>query len=195
MPRLPKPKPLRQNSETQGIGELTVITSGFVVPQPAAEWLPASKGDWLAYWQSPLATALLPATDEPAVRRLFGLRDERERMMRGIGSDRVVQGFNGQPRANPLYAQVAAFDNEIRQLEDRLGLNPMARLRLGISLGEAQRSLPQIAAAVNGDDSAAAADVLLAFAGPPAIKQRTGRSRVDGEQPRPRAGRRTGRAV
>lgn len=31
--------------------------------------------------------------------------------------------------------------NEILSLEDRFGLNPQSRLKLGISLGEAQKSL------------------------------------------------------
>lgn len=87
--------------------------------------------EWQSFWTSPLAAALLPVTDEPAVRRLFGLRHERERMMRGW--------------TNPLYAQLASFDSEIRQLEDRIGLTPQVRLKLGISLGDAVRSLSEIA--------------------------------------------------
>ena len=167
MPRLPKPKPLRQNSEHQDIGVLAPTgDSAFVVPPASDDWLEPARADWLAFWTSPLVAALLPATDEPAVRRLFGLRDERERMMRGIRRHRVVEGSEGQPRANPLYAQLVSLDSAILALEDRIGLNPQARLRLGISLGEAQRSLAQIADAVNGNDSAAAADVLLAFGAP-----------------------------
>jgi len=196
MPRLPKPKPLRQNTERRDLGLVGIVPSTLRVPDPPADWLAESKAEWQGFWTSPLSSALLPVTDEPAVRRLFGLRDERERMMRGIRKARLVPGARGQPRANPLYAQLASFDSEIRQLEDRIGLTPQARLKLGISLGEAQRSLAQIAEAVNGDDSAAAADVLLAFAGPSAIVEGPGGGAVDGAQPRQKrsqAGERTER--
>lgn len=191
MPRLPKPKPLRQNTERRDLG-LVALDGGLIVPPAPAEWLAESKTEWQSFWTSPLATALLPVTDEPAVRRLFGLRDERERMMRGIRKARLVPGARGQPRANPLYAQLASFDSEIRQLEDRIGLTPQARLKLGISLGEAQRSLLQIAEAVDVDEAAAKADLLLAYAGPATVIEGPDRGGVDGTQPRPRTRRRTG---
>jgi P27 family predicted phage terminase small subunit len=54
---------------------------------------------------------------------------------------RVVEGSQGQPRPNPLYKQVQEFQAEARQLEDRFGLSPMSRLRLGITFADAQASL------------------------------------------------------
>jgi hypothetical protein len=36
------------------------------------------------------------------------------------------------------------LQKEIRALEDRLGLNPVARLRLGILLGDATRSIGDV---------------------------------------------------
>ncbi len=45
---------------------------------------------------------------------------------------------------NPLGRQLCKFDSEIRQLEDRLGLTPRARLQLGIVYGEARGSLDDI---------------------------------------------------
>ena len=54
---------------------------------------------------------------------------------------RVVEGSQGQPRANPLYKQVQEFQAEARQLEDRFGLSPKARLALGISMVEAAMSM------------------------------------------------------
>jgi len=198
MPRLPKPKPLRQNTERRDLGLVGIVPATQRVPPvppapPApAEWLAESKTEWQSFWTSPLAAALLPVTDEPAVRRLFGLRDERERMMRGIRRQRLVPGARGQPRANPLYAQLASFDSEIRQLEDRIGLTPQARLKLGISLGDAVRSLSEIAEAIDGDEDSAKADLLLAYAGPTAIIEGSGRGGVDGSQSRPRTRRRPG---
>ncbi len=192
MPRLPKPSPLRQNRERRDVGLVALDGGLALAPEPTPGWLAVTKADWTALWTSPLVSALLPITDEATVRRLYGLRDERERMMRGIRRARIVLGSRGQPRANPLYAQVASFDAEIRQLEDRVGLSPRARLQLGISLGEAVRSLADIADAIDGDSDAAAADLLLAYADAPAGEHGAEGSRVDGAKPRPRARRRAG---
>ena len=52
-----------------------------------------------------------------------------------------MAGSTGQPRANPLYKQVQEFQAEARQLEDRFGLSPKARLSLGITFAEAASSL------------------------------------------------------
>lgn len=160
---------------------------------PTPGWLRATKESWATHWTGPLVSVYLPATDEAVIRRLFGLRDERERMMRAIRRARLVEGSRGQPRANPLYAQVAAFDAEIRQLEDRVGLSPRSRLALGIQLGRAQASLADLAAAADGDDDdAAAADLRLAFARPAAGEPRAAGHPLDGDVPRPRARGRAG---
>lgn len=194
MPRLPKPKPLRQNTERRDIGLVSIPGGLADPPDPPAGLLAETVADWQAFWSSPLATAAVPATDLPAITRLFRLRDERERMARVVRRARIVAGSEGQPRANPLYSQINSFDAEIRQIEDRFGLTPMARLRLGITLGDAARSLADLNAELDGDldDDTAAADVLVALAGSPAAQPRPARRALDGGEPRPRTGRRTG---
>ncbi len=194
MPRLPKPKPLRQNTERRDIGLVAISGGRPEPPAPPAGLLAETVADWQAFWTSALASAAVPATDLPAITRLFRLRDERERMARVVRKARVVLGSEGQPRANPLYSQINSFDAEIRQIEDRFGLTPMARLKLGITLGDAARSLADLNAELDGDldDDAATADVLLALAGPSAAEPRSARRALDGGEPRPRARRRTG---
>ena len=68
-------------------------------------------------------------------------------MWRTARKARLVEGSQGQPRINPLFTTIATMDAEIRQLEDRFGLSPRARLALGIQLGEAHRSLADLNAA------------------------------------------------
>jgi len=193
MPRMPKPKQLRQNTERRDVG-LVAIDGGLSgAPDATAGWLAVTKAEWVGYWTSPLAQIALPAVDESLLRRMFGLRDERERMMRVVRRARIVVGSRGQPRPNPLYPQVQSLDAEIRQLEDRIGGNPRARLQLGISLGEAVRSLADLNAAMDTDaDDAAQADLLLAFAEPATPVDGPAGRVVDGGQPRPRPGRRAG---
>jgi P27 family predicted phage terminase small subunit len=72
----------------------------------------------------------------------FWIYDELERLREAIElTGRVVDGSQGQPRPNPLYKQVEAFQAEARQMEDRFGLSPLSRLRLGITFADAQASL------------------------------------------------------
>lgn len=192
MPRLPKPKQLRQNRERQDWGLVSIDGGAGEVPECPSDLLPEVAESWERFWRSPLAQTVTPDTDLPAVERLFGLRDERERAWRIIRAARVVSGSMGQERASPFYAVASALDSEIRQLEDRLGLSPQARLRLGVQLGEAARSLADINAALNGGADAEAADLLLSLARPDAADARHGGHPVDGVQPRSRAGRRAG---
>lgn len=108
--------------------------------------LAATARAWDAFWRSEAAALVLPA-DLPALERLFELRDERTRCMRAARRARMVAGSTGQPALNPLYKHVSTLDSEIRQLEDRFGLAPLSRLRLGVTFGEAARSLADLNAA------------------------------------------------
>jgi hypothetical protein len=48
--------------------------------------------------------------------------------------------------------QMLSLDVEIRQLEDRFGLTPRARLQLGITYGEAKKSLEELNAELQADE-------------------------------------------
>ena len=140
MPSPKKPADRRQNHKTQDVG--VVVASGSrSVPAADQAWREVTVERWVAFWGSPLASQV-ESSDEGAFRRLFKLYDEIERMWEAIeATGRVVEGSQGQPRPNPLYKQVQEFQAEARQLEDRFGLSPMSRLRLGITFADAQASL------------------------------------------------------
>jgi hypothetical protein len=80
-------------------------------------------------WASPLAE-IYDETDVPALRRLFDLRDERERAAEALRKD---------PSNLALLRQILAADAELRMQEDRLGLNPTLRLRLGLKVQQAPK--------------------------------------------------------
>lgn len=109
-----------------------------------ANLLASTKAIWRSFWRSALAQAVDPNTDTAAIVRLFTLLDERERAYRGFRRKRLMEGSQGQSVLNPLARAMNAFDPEIRQLEDRLGMTPRARLQLGITLGEAAKSLAEL---------------------------------------------------
>ena len=135
----PKPPARRQHREKPQPGDDRNVVS--LVPQPPTGLLKASRDWWGDFFSSELARHTFALSDVPAVTRLARLYDERERMRRTIGSNRVVQGSQGQPRPHPAFQTIASMDAEIRQLEDRFGLTPKARMTLGIALGQAKRTL------------------------------------------------------
>jgi len=90
-------------------------------------------------------------TDLPALTRLFQLKDDRERIYRAVRKKWLVKGSVGQIVVNPLVKQIREMDTEIRQLEDRFGLTPMSRLKLGVQFGEAHRSLDALNRSLDGD--------------------------------------------
>ena len=135
-----KPAHLRQNSVTQDVGVLPRSSGELSAPADPA-WRETTVERWVQFWASPLAQQV-EQSDLGSFRRLFWLYDELDRLREAIEqTGRVVAGSQGQPRPNPLYKQVETFQAEARQLEDRFGLSPLARLRLGITFADAASSL------------------------------------------------------
>jgi P27 family predicted phage terminase small subunit len=112
-------------------------------PQPPAGLLKATRNRWLEFWRSELASVVTP-TDVPALERLYTLYDERERALRDFRKARMVRGSQGQMVLNPMGRLVKDLDSEIRALEDRFGLTPQARLRLGITFADNADSLDRL---------------------------------------------------
>lgn len=139
MPRAPRPHPLRalQTIEASGVEEYT----GPPVPLNLSE---RSRQAWVRLWSSPIARVMLPQLDEDTVTMLLRMRDERDTEFRMGKRQRMVLGSQGQPVINPMLAHAMVLQKEIRAVEDRLGLNPTARLRLGILLGDATRSIADV---------------------------------------------------
>ena len=123
---------------------LELAPAPTATPDPPAGLLKKTRDQWVAFWSSDVAGVVASATDMPALERLFTLYDERERYSRAVKKSPLVTGSKGQMVLNPLSRQVGALDPEIRQLEDRFGLTPMARLKLGIKLGAARRTLDDL---------------------------------------------------
>jgi P27 family predicted phage terminase small subunit len=156
----PPPKPgerrqrrnVRTSTSRAGAGLVALPTGTVEPPSAPTGLLKPTREAWAALWQTPLAALLTPA-DRPALERLFTLYDERVRAYRGLRSiGRLVEGEKGVT-LNPLASYMKACDAEVRHLEDRFGLTPMARLRLGVQLGEAAKSLEDLNQSLDGDDA------------------------------------------
>jgi P27 family predicted phage terminase small subunit len=119
------------------------------VPEPPSGLLRATRDDWAAFWSSPLRALVTPA-DMPALERLFQLRDEQARLWRGYRRKRLVEGSQGQPVASPFFGMALKLEGEIARLEGQFGLSPAARLRLGVTFGQAARTLEDLARDLEG---------------------------------------------
>lgn len=135
--------PLKAPSVRQGHRDNSVVVLDRAVspaairrqpPKPPAKLLRSTREAWFAFWRSSLAAAVMPETDMQALVRLYRLYDQRERARLVADKTPVVEGSEGQPRPNPLFKVIGSFDVEIRQLEDRFGLSPLARARLGLAV-------------------------------------------------------------
>ena len=114
------------------------------IPQLAGRTLKSTKIWWNDFWESDLSSAIDIKSDLPVIQRLASLMDERERIFKQAKKDRLVVGSQGQVVLNPLYNALLKIDAEIRNLEDRIGLNPKARVQLGISIGQAKKTLDDL---------------------------------------------------
>ena len=114
------------------------------IPKLRGRYLKNTKLWWEDFWNSDLASAIDTKSDQQAVYRLATLIDERERIFKQAKKDRLVVGSQGQAVINPLYSAMLKIDAEIRQLEDRLGMNPKSRISLGIQLGQMKKTLADL---------------------------------------------------
>ncbi len=142
-----KPAEKRQGRGTRDVGHLALAAEA----KPAFE-LPKLGGKpplkftceaWAAYWSSSLPQ-LLTEADKPALIRLFDLYDQRERMARAFRREPFSTGSTGQKVVNPAARELATLDVRMVALEDRFGITPLARMKLGIAIGEGARSLEDL---------------------------------------------------
>lgn len=134
---------IRRNKPTPA-DSIAVIHADAAVPAPPAEISEAAKAEWASLWASPLAKTYDIRSDVAALRRLFKLRHKLAVYEQLPLDEEVVTGSTGQMVMHPLVKQADSLRSQIVQLEDRFGLSPIARLKLGVTLGDATRSLEDL---------------------------------------------------
>lgn len=134
----PKKSPeRRQRSNSRDVGVVRALPSGPKVPAPQPHWRDLVVEGWNDYWSSHLASPqVLKPTDGPALVRLFDLRHRLLEAQDAFDAEPIVVGSTGQPTLSPWAAEVHRLEAAVSKLEDKFGLTPMARLKLGISFEE-----------------------------------------------------------
>lgn len=93
---------------------------------------------WRAYWRSQVSEAADRDADMHRIDRWIKAVDEYDTVLEVFRKNRVVDGSMGQPVLNPLATYLSTLEGQISRAEHELGLTPLARLKLGITYGEAQ---------------------------------------------------------
>lgn len=131
----PPPNPNRRRRNVAASARQLTAPKGRA-PKCPQGLSPERRAWWKQVWASPVASAWLPI-DVPVVERLARLMD------------RVSTDDDGGYRAL----------TEVRQLEDRLGLSPMARLKLQWKMPEDRQAV------VDGGDAPVVSDRFLRVVG------------------------------
>lgn len=138
MPTAKKPAERRQRTNSKDVGVVRVLPSAVpMVPAPAPTWAPEVSEAWNDFWSSPLAgSQVMRPTDAPALRRLFDLRNRLLWALAAMDDEPIVVGSTGQPTMSPWAAEIHRLEAAVSRLEDKFGLTPMARLKLGVTYEE-----------------------------------------------------------
>lgn len=124
----------RQRTNTTDVGTVTVLPSMVVAKasQPDVRWAPPVAESWSELWSSPLAGLIKP-TDVPALRRLFEYRHQLLAAQANYDDEPMTVGSMGQPVLSPWAAEIHRLEAVVQKLEEKFGLTPLARLRLGVT--------------------------------------------------------------
>lgn len=133
----------RRNSKP-ALAVLTTVAPQQTIPPPPDGIAPAMIAFWNTYWLSPLSQTVTLPTDMPALRRLFLYYDDIEKSHANYLAQPIWSGSAGQDRISPFARHAMELESAVRALEDRFGLSPKARLELGVTLGDAARSLAEL---------------------------------------------------
>jgi P27 family predicted phage terminase small subunit len=152
-----KPASRRQGKSgtTKDVGVVKLASVGKIPAAPRANGKPLLKvvrDAWEEFWLTHELAGLVKPADRAALDRLFRNYDLRERLERIFRKKPFVTGSTGQDVINPAAKEIGSLDGRIVAAEDRFGITPLARMKLGIAFGDAARSLDGINEEFDRDD-------------------------------------------
>lgn len=104
-------------------------------PSASPHWCPAVAEGWAQFWASPLADPrIITEADKATLIRLFDYRQRLIEALERFDEAPTTIGSQGQEILSIWAAEVHRLEAAIARLEDRFGLTPAARLKLGVSV-------------------------------------------------------------
>tara|TARA_B100000029_G_C17582550_1_gene960082 strand:+ start:134 stop:580 length:447 start_codon:yes stop_codon:yes gene_type:complete len=120
----------------------TVHRSAVPMPRPEA---PPSLGPigamvWAEVWTA--GAGVYQPSDSYVIERYSSMMERRRHLLDLVEADGWLStGSTGQTVVHPAAKMVGDLETRLSSLEDRLGLNPESRLRLGITASSLQTKL------------------------------------------------------
>jgi P27 family predicted phage terminase small subunit len=145
----PKPKPTELKRLTGNPGKRRPPTRITVLPPtdappPPPQLAEAGREAWATYWTH--GRAWLAPTDRPIITRLCELLDVRAEIAARMASEGLLQVSEdtGRSFGHRLLNDWRGLNRDIAELEDRCGLNPAERSRLGVAEVRVASELDQL---------------------------------------------------
>lgn len=157
MPRPKKPPGTAVDSRNGARLSLVAPAAGVTGVPTAPKGLPAPERRWWReFWASPQA-ALILSTEHVIVQRWAEALARYRQATELADADPISKGSMGQEVESPYYGIAEKALKTAERCEAQLGLGPLHRMKLGVQVGEASRSLADLNAALTaggdlGDD-------------------------------------------
>lgn len=139
----PAPKPATNRQGHRKRPSLALVLPEkreIVTPDPPKGITKPARQCWESFWQSDVAAAIDIQADSHRLLRWITAVDEWHRVGKAFRKERVVSGSMGQPVINPLATYLTSLEATIKAAEAEFGMTPMARLKLGIAVGQAAKT-------------------------------------------------------
>lgn len=120
-------------------------------------WHRIARQRWREMWSGEIAATWDRRADLGALYRYIMTFDRWLKFDELVRKTPLVKGSRGQVRENPLAVRLSMLSAELSRFEERYGLTPLDRMRLGIEIGGAAQGL-KTAADLLADESAQASD-------------------------------------
>ena len=124
-------------------------------PLPEGEWSPSTVEAWGRYWASPVSATVDRNADWPLVLKWLQAEEEYGRLDAVIRRAPVVRNQAGDLVPNPAIRRLDQLHRVLTMAYQQLGMTPMARFRLGLSLAELRK-----ASAERYDDEEVTSDII-----------------------------------
>ena len=115
--------------------------SEFITPTPPTTLSTRANEVWEMVWDAG-RDAYNVRTDGQVIARYAEMTARRELLLKTLDTEGwTTIGSSGQIVAHPAARLISDVDSKLQSLEDRLGLNPESRIRLGIATVEQKSRL------------------------------------------------------
>lgn len=145
-----KPPERRQNRITRDVG---VVREPGTAPSVPRGLCKPARDAWTAYWADSVSGATT-GSDIALITRWAKDLDRYHRLVAEADREPFVLGSKGQPILTPIYGLALKIQAAIADAERQLGIGPLNRLKLGLVVTESFKSLADLNAEAEDDNSA-----------------------------------------